>query len=614
MGFVGRAANGGRLRAGMRALLHFDTYAARELAAGEHVALGQVWRDGDRSSSDWHVDPASGAAALVAGFAFAAGGPARRVHAREILERYLRRDELDPLELDGSFVIVVADPRKRSVEVVNDRLGTLPLYYSAIDETSVGFAPEAKALFAGPHSTPTLSKLGVVSFLNCGYCLGATTLFENVRCLEPGSRLTIATDTAKLDVRRYWKIVYTAARELEKRRNAEAALYEATRGAHERIVSDSKRGYDLLLSGGWDSRGILAFLEAIRRPARKAVAWGSARDVPFSDPWLAAQLAARFALPLKFIHYDSDRLPENAAGWCRLSELANDNLGWFAEGASLLAESYRTNANFALVGDESWGWHGHPRSERDAREACLPATLGPELERCLAKDVAEEYRARYEAEVDKVLAACENDHPADRRDFLYLHGRVARFIFALGCYKELAVEVRRPFLIASVLEVVARIPPRFRANKNLYISMLGRYFPAVVALPTRSARSLPDWSRDIRSKPELRRLFLDLLDERRLDGVLGGLLDPAAFVALRDSFFGESPPPARRAAPSRPLTSRLPLRLRQRLRATGLLPGGAGGYPRRGRTDLLRCIALIALLERELPSFAKGGAAPGGRH
>jgi hypothetical protein len=613
LGFVGRAANGGRLRAGMRALLHFDTYAARELAVGEHVALGQVWRNGDRSGSDWHVDAASGAALLIAGFAFGAGSPGRRMHARELLGRYLRRGELDPLELDGSFVVVVADPRKGRVEICNDRLGTLPLYYSAIDETSVGFGPEAKALFAGPHLTPTLSTLGVVTFLNCGYCLGDTTLFENVRCLEPGSRLTIATDTASIEVRRYWKIVYAAAPELAKRRDAEAALYEATLRAHERIVSDSMRGYDLLLSGGWDSRGILAFLEAIRRPARKAVAWGSTRDIPLSDPWLAAQLASRFALPLKFIQYDSDQFVANAADWCRMSELANDNIGWFAEGASMLADGYRTDADFALVGDEAWGWHGHPRTERDVRDANLPATLGPELERCLARNAVEEYRARYEAEVDKVLAACDNDHPLDRRDFLYLHGRVARFIFALGYYKELAVEVRRPFLLANVLEVLARVPPRFRANKNLYISMLGRYFPAVAAFPTRSARSLPDWSRDIRVKPELRRVFLDLLDERRLDGVLGKLLDPAAFVALRDSFFAETPPPPRTETPSRTLASRLPLRLRQRLRATGLLPGSrnmALGYPQRGRVDLLRCLALVALLEQTLPSFAEPGAAP----
>jgi hypothetical protein len=592
-------------------LIHFDTYAATELVVGDSIVLGQVWRDADRSSADWHVDRASGAAALITGHALAVEPAAKRVHARGILERYLRNHTFDARELDGSFVVVIADPRARSVLVFNDRLGTLPLYYSALEDGGVAFAPEAKALFAGGRIAPKLSPLGVLTFLNCGYCLGKTTLFENVQCLEPGSALTVTTDTGTLDVRRYWKIVYAASPELESRRAAEAALYGATRSAHERIVGDSRKGYDLLLSGGWDSRGILAFLESIRRPPRKAVAWGSTRDVPLSDPHLAAQLAARCALPLKFIRYDSDQLVTNAADWCRISELANDNIGWFAEGASLLAESYRTDADFALVGDEAWGWHGHPRTERDVREANLPATLIPALAGCVAKGSLEEHRARYEAEIDRVLAACDSEHPFDRRDFLYLHGRVARFIFGLGYFKELAVEVRRPFLLANVLELVARLPPRFRANKNLYISMLARYFPTLAAIPTRRARSLPEWSRDIRVKPELRRFFLDLLDDRRLDGVLGAVLDRAELAKLRDSFFAESPPTLRPGTASRTLTSRLPLRLRQRLRASGLYPGSgnmAGGYPPRGRVDVLRGVALVALLEEALPSFANAGS------
>jgi len=586
--------------------MHFGTYTASELAVGDAVALGQVWRDADRSSTDWHVDPASGAAALITGYALTADAAAKRVHARGILERHLRGSAFDPAQLDGSFVVVIADPRAKSVLVANDRLGTLPLHYCVGDDGSVAFAPEAKALFAGGAVTPKLSTLGIVSFLNCGYCLGKTTLFENVQRLEPGSVLTIAVESGKTHVRRYWKMVYAAAPELEKRRSAEAALYDATRSAHERIARDSRRGYDLLLSGGWDSRGILAFLETIRRPPRKAVAWGSTRDVPLSDPQLAAQLAARCALPLKFIQYDSDQLVANAADWCRISELANDNIGWFSEGAPLLAASYRTDADFTLVGDEAWGWHGHPRTERELRDASLPATLTAALAGCLVKTSLDDYRAGYEAEIDRVLAACDNEHPLDRRDFLYLHGRVARFIFSLGYFKELAVEVRRPFLLANVLDLVARLPPRFRANKNLYISMMARYFPAFAAIPTRSARSLPEWPRDLRVKPDLRRFFLDLLDDRRLDGALGAVLDRAAFTNLRDSFFAEDPPP--RPEPKlRMPASPLPLRLRQRLRASGLYPGSrdmAGGYPARGRLDVLRCAALLALLEEALPSFA----------
>ena len=47
-----------------------------------------------------------------------------------------------------------------------------------------------------------------------------------------------------------------------------------------------------------------------------------------------------------------------------------------------------------------------------------------------------------------------------------------------------------------VLDVLAEVPARFRADKNLYISMLGRFFPDVAAFPSRIADSLPHWPRD----------------------------------------------------------------------------------------------------------------------
>lgn len=177
----------------------------------------------------------------------------------------------------------------------------------------------------------------------------------------------------------------------------------------------SDGGRDLLLSGGWDSRGILAFLHSIGRLPRTATAWGRTKAIPLSDPYIAERLAARYRVPFKFVAKDSDQLLPGASSWCYLSELANDNLGWFAEGATLLAQSYATRADCTLVGDEAWGWHGHPRTERDARAAVLPPTLGAQLTECIVPAQREECRARYEAEIERVLADCANDHPADRR-------------------------------------------------------------------------------------------------------------------------------------------------------------------------------------------------------
>jgi hypothetical protein len=613
IGIVGDGANVACVEAALERLKHFDTYRSRALAIGARIVGGQVWRDRDRSHSDWAVDAATGVAVLVNGVVFGTGNAARRIDARRLLDGYLTNGNLAPRDLDGAFVLVIADPRKGSVALYNDRVGTLPVYYAANGNT-VCFAPEAKAVFAALGLEPQLAKAGIVSFLTCGYCLGAATLFEGVSFLEPGSAMEISGASGRVAVRRYWKMIYRPARALRSRVAAENALHDATRRAHELIVSDGEHGHDLMLSGGWDSRGILAYLRSLGRLPRTAVAWGKTKDIPWSDPFIASQLAKRHSIPLKFVRYDSDQFVGNARAWCYLSELANDNTGWYAEGASALARDYRTDADFTLVGDEAWGWHGHPQNDADARNATLPAAPGAEVLSCLAYGVRDECRAGYEAAVANVLTACENTHPADRRDFLYLHGRVARFIFALGYYKELATEVRRPFLLGSVLDVLAEVPPRFRADKNLYISMLARFFPDVAAVPPRSADSLPNWSRDIREKPELRRFFLELLDEKNLGGALGDVLDAAAVEALKRNFFDCSVGGTHRAARPNPLFAYVPLRLKQRLRASGFYPGStdmAGGYPSRGTAALVRCIALLSLLQQSLPAF--GAADPRAR-
>ena len=610
VGVVGEVAGVARVEAALQRLTHFDTYRSRALTIGAHIVSGQVWRDKDRSNIDWAVDAATGVAVLVNGAVLCASPAARRIHARRLLDDYLTAGSLAPLDLDGAFVLMVADPRKDSVLLYNDRVGTLPIYY-ATNGSTVCFAPEAKAVFAALGMEPQLSQAGIVSFLTCGYCLGANTLFTGVSFLEPGSAMEISGTSGRSAIRRYWKMIYRPARSLRSRVAAENALHDATRRAHEVIVGDSEHGHDLMLSGGWDSRGILAYLNSLGRLPSSAVAWGKTKDIPRSDPFIASQLAKRFSIPLKFVSYDSDQFVANAPTWCYLSELANDNTGWYAEGASTLARDYRTDADFTLVGDEAWGWHGHPQNDEDACNATLPAAPGAEVMSCLAHDVREECRAGYEAGVAHVLAACENTHPADRRDFLYLHGRVARFIFALGYYKEFATEVRRPFLLGSVLDVLAEVPSRFRADKNLYISMVARFFPEVAAVPPRSADSLPNWSRDIREKPELRRFFLDLLDDGSLGGALGAVLDLTAVEALKRKFFDSRVGGGHQAAAPNPLMRYLPMRLKQRLRATGLYPGStsmAGGYASRGTAVLVRCIALLSLLQKSLPAFGAAGA------
>lgn len=584
---------------------HFRRYVAREVRIQSGIAVGQVWRSSRSAASDWAYDPDRQVRLFLCGTVFSSSS-GRRMAAADLLSQYLCDGRFDPDECDGSFVVVIVDLPRDLLMIFNDRLGSLPVYW-ATARGAFWFAPEAKAIFAMRGETPRLSPAGAACFLSCGYSVGDLTLFEGVRALEPGTCASVRLSDPAIELRRWWKIVYCPRQELKSRKSAANALYREVLAAHRRLVPESSCCYDLLLSGGLDSRGILGCLARNGTLPRRAVSWGERSDIPDSDPYLAGALARRFGVRYEFFGYEPGQLLANAESWCRISELANDNIGWYAEGTPVLEEQYDPASEFVLLGDEAWGWGPKVICEDQARSAVMPARL-PEVMRAVLKpEAARAFQSSYDSAVATVLNDCENPGWDDRKDFLYLHGRVARFIFSLGYYKELAVELRRPFLTRNVLEIIQGLPARFRWNKNLYRSMLSGYLPEVMEIPPATASSLPDWPGYARRDVRFRGFLTDLLEVERIEaGVLRGCLDPDALAARRKRYFRDGPVGCARSGGDR---SRMP----------PMIPEWIRPYLRRWRrrdqaeyVGEFRCwfrLALLVLLEGSLDRFGR----PGGR-
>jgi hypothetical protein len=407
-------------------------------------------------------------------------------------------------------------------------------------------------------------------------------------------------------------MVYEPAPELRSRRAAESALYEALLEAHRIVLADEPGSFDLLLSGGKDSRGVLACLSEIGRPPTRAFSWGMRPDIPHSDPLVAAGLAETYRVPFEFKSYVTERFIENAGPWAYISELANDNIGWHAEGQSVLVADYETDGAFMLTGDECFGGGSWARNEEEVRSEVVPARLPAEF-RNLLNDKVDEYDATYRRQVDSVLRWCENDHLIDRRNYYYVYGRVARFIMPFGHYKEIAVEIRRPFLARNVVEVIRQLPHKYRAYKNLYLSMLSRYFPLAASAPARAVDSLPDWEYDVMAEPRFRSMFLELLSTPAIESsVLSRALDIPRFEAFRDGYFGRPLDAVDRIPrePRRGMSRFLPSRLRResvlfdRFRHMTRNTTRLTTLRSRSEWDVLRCLALIRLLEEKTPDIA----------
>ena len=610
VGLVG-APDLGRVATALQKISYLDTYRPSLFPLSPTLTVGCVGRPSqlDFATSD---DPEhSRISVLLYGVVFGRSPRAHRISAEEVLTDYRAGGFRQLREsYDGSFSFLVADLHEQKLYIGTDRVGTQPVYYR-LQQGILSFGPEVKAVLTAADADATLSEPGLVNLLITGYSPGESTLFSDVQQLGPGTLLAFDLTNRTTLLERYWKIVYEPSSTLARRGPATEALFESNRGAHGLFLADDPREFDLFLSGGMDSRGILGTLEQLGRMPDRALGWGLRDDIPRSDAWIAKQLAGEFKVDFHFMPYDTGQLAEIACEWVYVSELVNDNIGRYGEGMGAVRNFYSTGADFTFIGDEAWGWHGYAGNEAEARALVMPASLSPQLRSIVRPDKLGRFQELYGASLSRIMRDCENTDPTDRKDYLYLHGRVAGFIFSLGYYREIASEMRRPFLSNQVLEVVRRLPKEYRVHKNLFVSMLQRFLPRTMKYPEMDVPSLPDWSYDLRYKEPMRSYFRELLNFSNLeDGPLGAMIDRGAFERLRDEFFSSHVQPvnrqpstkrrikraARQAVVTPPRLDRLVTSLRTQMAPVG--PSNA--------LDPLWRIALCVLLQRNLRRFRGG--------
>ncbi len=159
-------------------------------------------------------------------------------------------------ELNGSFSVVMFDRKDEAVHLVSDRFGTRPIYYWA-KENDFAFASEAKAILKHSSYRKKFNADAAGKFFRYGKLgvWGDDTWFEGIRVLAPGSILTAKRGETRL--LQYWDVDYSPRVE----GNVDSigdSLALAFRRAVTRRTSDRALRYSVALSGGLDSRVVLA--------------------------------------------------------------------------------------------------------------------------------------------------------------------------------------------------------------------------------------------------------------------------------------------------------------------------------------------------------------------
>jgi asparagine synthase (glutamine-hydrolysing) len=257
--------------------------------------------------------------------------------------------------LSGMFAIALWDAARERLVLARDHAGKKPLVYARLDDGSLAFASEVKALLQLPGVRRELDPVQLDAYLALQYVPGGTGLL-GIEKLPPGHLLVAENGTIRVER-------FAELRELEPRSDDEwldLVRAEVTGAVERRLVADVPLG--ALLSGGIDSSIVVALMaQASSRPVRTfTVGFGEPR---YDERRYAQAVAERFATE----HTEVVLEPDVEATLPRLAEA-------FDEPLFLICEAARREVTVALTGDggdESFG--GYERYLAHRLAARLPA-------------------------------------------------------------------------------------------------------------------------------------------------------------------------------------------------------------------------------------------------
>jgi asparagine synthase (glutamine-hydrolysing) len=192
------------------------------------------------------------------------------------------------------FAFALWDRKERRLQLVRDRFGEKPIYYSR-QGTSLLFGSELKALRAHPGFAADVDRRALSLFFRFGYVPSPASILEGVHKLPPASVLTVtAGDLRERQPVAYWSALDVAIEPVtsgaldhhEEIDQLDELLRDATRI---RMRADVPLG--AFLSGGIDSSTVVALMQAEASGAVSTFTIGStSRAHDESEP--AAAVAA----------------------------------------------------------------------------------------------------------------------------------------------------------------------------------------------------------------------------------------------------------------------------------------------------------------------------------
>lgn len=191
----------------------------------------------------------------------------------------------------GMFAFALWDKRAETLFLARDRLGVKPLYYALLNDGSLIFGSELKALLAHPALAREIDPLAVEDYFAYGYVAEPRTIFKQARKLPPAHTLSWVRGRRIPVIKPYWDVPFKPLGAISLEEAKEELVRRLREAVRIRLVSEVPLG--AFLSGGVDSSAVVAMMAGLmNEPVNTcSISFG---DPAFNESAYALQVAQRY--------------------------------------------------------------------------------------------------------------------------------------------------------------------------------------------------------------------------------------------------------------------------------------------------------------------------------
>jgi asparagine synthase (glutamine-hydrolysing) len=245
-------------------------------------------------------------------------------------------------KLNGMFAIAIHDSRDESLHLIRDRMGKKPLWISQLNDGTLFFASEVRALMlARPDRTLRTDMIAEV--MQYGYINAPNSAFNEIFQVPPASVLTWRN--GKTTTKKYWEPDFDTKVQIPYEEALEVTKKLIEESVSRRLISERPLGS--FLSGGYDSTIVTAYMAKLMSEKVQTYSIGF-----HSAQYNEAHHAKQVANYLGTNHHEEILSPDPALVIEKISQVLDQP---FADSSIvptyLLAKFARENLIVALGGD-----------------------------------------------------------------------------------------------------------------------------------------------------------------------------------------------------------------------------------------------------------------------